>query len=165
MSKDIISKASTSQTSDILIYKALKNSKHPLLKKFKIEFPSEGALAQESNTIFVMNATEDFDFETTDSEHYKVLTEIYVKTKKADYKATSKLLRTTIRAIKNVLKKEEKLKRYKPIFRNSSSKYASQFALKAKNLLVQTNEMDTYEYDDEDYSEFDVFFDETEIKE
>jgi len=164
MVKEAISETSTSQTSDILIYNALKNSKHPLLKKFKIEFPSDGALATESNTIFVMNATEEYTKSTSHSDHYNALTEIYVKTKKADYKETSKLLRTTIRTIKNVLKNDTVLQNVPMVFRNSSSKYASKFALKAKNLLVQTQEMDIYNRDDEDYSEFDYFFKDTKIE-
>jgi len=163
MVKEVISKNSTSQTSDILIYNALKNSKHPLLEKFSIEFPSEGVLAEESNTIFVMNANEEYTKSTSHSDHYNALTEIYVKTKKADYKETSKLLRTTIRVIKNVLKSDPVLENVPMIFRHSGSKYASKFALTAKNLLVETKEADVYNRD-EDYSEFDIFFKDTKIE-
>jgi hypothetical protein len=163
VSKDIISETSSSQTSDILIYNALKKSDHPLLKKFNIVFPSEGALAIESNSIFVMSASEEITKQTSHSDHYNALTEIYVKTKKADYKETSKLLRTTIRIIKNVLKNDPVLKNVPMVFRNSSSKYASKFALKAKNLLVETKEIDIYNREEEE--DFSIFFENTEIEE
>lgn len=161
--KEVISENSTSQTSAFLIYQTLKNSDHPLIKKFKVDFPSEGCLTEESNSIFVAEATEEFDMATSSSDHYKVLTEIYIKTKKTDYQDVSKLLRSTRRAIKNVLKTSEELRRMKIVFRNSSSKYGSKFALKASNMLVQTNEVDFYNTDDEDFSEFDVFFEDVEV--
>jgi hypothetical protein len=160
--KDIISENSTTQTSAFLIYNALKNSDHPLIEKFKISFPYEGVLVEESNVIVVAEANEEFDMATSSSDHYKALTEIYIKTKKADYKEVSKLLRSTRRAIKNVLKTDEDLRRMKIVFRNSSSKYGSKFALKASNILVQTNEIDFYNQD-ENISEFDVFFEDVEV--
>jgi hypothetical protein len=160
--KDIISENSTTETSAFLIYNILKNSDHPLLRKFTIAFPAEGVLAEDSNSIFVAEANEEFELETSDSTHYKVLTEIYIKTKKKDYKEVSKLLRSTRRAIKNVLKANEELRKRKIIFRNSSSKYGSSFALKASNMLIQTNEIDFY--DDDDLSEFNVFFEDVEVK-
>lgn len=163
MVEDAIKDHSTTSTSAFLIYETLKNSDHPLLEEFNISFPSEGCLVEESNVIIVAEANEEWDKETSHSSHYKALTEIYIKTKKADYEEVSKLLRSARKAIRNVLKSNKELRRRYMIFRNSSAKYGSKFALKAANMLVQTNEIDFYN-DNEDYSEFDVFFKDVKIE-
>jgi hypothetical protein len=161
MTKEIISDNSTTETSAFLIYNALRNSEHPLINKFKISFPYEGVLVEESNVIIVAEANEEFDHSTSHSDHYTALTEIYIKTKKADYEKVSKLLRSTRRAIKNVLKTDNVLKNTNMVFRNSACKYGNKFALKASNMFVQIDEVDVYNRDDEE--DFSIFFEDTEI--
>lgn len=161
MNKEIISDNSTTETSAFLIYDALKKSDQPLIRKFKVTFPYEGVLVEDSNVIIVAEANEEHDYSTSNSDHYKALTEVYIKTKKADYEDVSKLLRSTRRAVKNVLKTDDVLKRTNMVFRNNSSKYGSKFALKASNMLIQIDEMDIYNR--EENEDFSVFFDDTEI--
>lgn len=134
-------------TSDVKIYNALIKAQHnnKLLKHFKISYPYENALAEESNTIFVANVSDELTKQTMNSEHYTALTEIFVKTKNADYKEASLILRTTIREIKKVLKTDKDLERYNPVFRKSASNYGSKFSLKGRNLLVQTKEQDLFD--------------------
>lgn len=140
----------TSLTSDVLIYNALVKASQDnlLLKQFKIDYPHENALAEESNTIFVASVDDELIKQTMNSEHYNALTEIFVKTKKTDYKEASLILRTVIKLIKKVLREDEDLKRYNPVFRKSASNYGSKFALKGRNLLVQTKERDLFDVKD-----------------
>lgn len=140
----------TSLTSDVLIYNALMKASQDnlLLKQFKIDYPFENALAEESNTIFVASVDDELTKQTMNSEHYNALTEIFVKTKKTDYKEASLILRTVIKVIKKVLREDEDLKQYKPVFRKSASNYGSKFALKGRNLLVQTKERDLFDVED-----------------
>jgi len=140
-------KYNTSLTSDVRIYNALIKAQetNQLLQQFKIEYPKEGALAEESNTIFVANVSDDLTKQTMNSEHYNALTELFIKTKKADYKKASTILRTVVKVIKDVLRNDETLKRYKPVFMKSASNYGSKFALKGRNLIVQTKEQDLFD--------------------
>ena len=140
----------TSLTSDVLIYNALINAQkdNNLLKQFKIDYPYENALAEESNTIFVATVSDELVKKTMNSEHYNALTEIFVKTKKTDYKEASLILRTVIKVIKHVLREDEFLEMYKPVFRKSASNYGSKFALKGRNLFVQTKERDLFDVED-----------------
>jgi hypothetical protein len=140
----------TSLTSDVLIYNALiKAAKdNPLLKIFKIDYPSENALAEESNTIFVASVDDEITKQTMNAEFYNALTEIFVKTKKTNYKEASMVLRTVIKVIKKVLREDESLGMYKPVFRKSASNYGSKFALKGRNVLVQTKERDLFDVKD-----------------
>ena len=147
---EINSDNDTSLTSDVLIYNALINAQKDnlLLKQFKIDYPYENALAEESNTIFVATVSDELVKKTMNSEHYNALTEIFVKTKKTDYREASLIFRTVIKVIKHVLREDESLKMYKPVFRKSASNYGSKFALKGRNLLVQTKERDLFDVED-----------------
>jgi hypothetical protein len=142
-------KENTSLTSDVMIYNALKKAQptNNLLKLFKIDYPSEGALAEESNVIFVANVTDDLKKKTFDSAHYNSITEIFVKTKKADYKTASQILRTTVEVIETVLENDTDLKRFQPVFMKHTSNYGSKFALKGKNVIVQTKEQRIFDKD------------------
>lgn len=140
----------TSLTSDVLIYNALINAQNDnlLLKQFKIDYPAENALAEESNTILVASVSDEYIKQTFNSEHYNALTEIFIKTKNTDYKETSKILRTVVKVIKKVLREDETLKMLNPKFRKSASNYGSKLALKGRNLHVQTKEQDLFDVED-----------------
>jgi hypothetical protein len=136
-------------TSDVMIYNALikAQSTNKLLQQFKIKYPFEGGLAEESNTIFVADATSDLAKQTFNSEHYNALTELFIKTKKADYKTASQILRTTVEVIETVLENDTDLKRFQPVFMKHTSNYGSKFALKGKNVIVQTKEQRIFDKD------------------
>lgn len=142
----------TSQTSDVMIYNALIKAQETnnLLQMFKIEYPYEGALAEESNSIFVANVSDDLRQKTMNSAHYNAMTEIFVKTKNADYKTVSKILRTTIKVIEEVLENDTDLGRFQPMFTKHASNYGSKFALKGKNVIVQTKEQRVFDKDAEE---------------
>jgi len=140
----------TSLISDVLIYNALINAQlnNPLLELFKIEYPKENALAEESNTIFVASVTASLTKGTFNSEHYTAKTEIFIKTKISDYKEASKVLRTTVKVIKKVLREDEYLQNLKPVCHDSTANYGSKFALKGRNLFVYTKEVDFFDVED-----------------
>jgi hypothetical protein len=142
-------KENTSLTSDVMIYNALIKAQesNKLLQQFKIEYPYENALAEESNTIFVATVSDDLAKQTMNSEHYNATTELFVKTKKADYKDASLILRTVIREIKGILRNDETLGMFKPVFMKTAANYGSKFALKGRNLIVQTKEQDLFAKD------------------
>ncbi|OEC87888.1 hypothetical protein [Methanobacterium sp. A39] len=132
----------TSLTSDVMIYNALIKAQdtNKLLQQFKIEYPFEGALASNSNSIFVADVTNDLKKKTMNSSHYTALTQIFVKTKNADYKTVSQITRTALEVIEEVLENDESLGRFQPIFMKHSSDYGSKFALKGRSVIVQTKE-------------------------
>lgn len=135
-------KENTSLTSDVMIYNALIRAQetNKLLQQFEIKYPFENALAQQSNTIFVADVTNDLKNKTMNSSHYNALTQIFVKTKNADYKTVSQITRTAIEVIEEVLEADETLGRFQPVFMKHSSDYGSKFALKGRGVLVQTKE-------------------------
>ncbi len=131
------------QTSDILIYNALKKAKkqgNPLLKEFTISYPKEGVLGQSSNAIFVATIDDEYIKKTMNSEHYRALVEIFVRVKQSDYITTQRISKTVIRVIKQIIRESEELKPRNPTFRNNTSDYGSKFSYKGRHLLVQLNE-------------------------
>lgn len=131
------------QTSDILIYNALKKAKkegNPLLKEFTIGYPKEGVLGQSSNAIFVATVDDEYIKKTMNSEHYRALVEIFVRVKQSDYITTQRISKTVIRVIKQIIRESEELKPRNPTFRNNTSDYGSKFSYKGRHLLVQLNE-------------------------
>jgi hypothetical protein len=132
----------TSLISDVVIYNALIKAQttNKLLQQFKIVYPFEGALGVNSNIIFVADVTNDLKKKTMNSSHYTALTQIFVKTKNADYKTVSQITRTALEVIEEVLENDESLGRFQPIFMKHSSDYGSKFALKGRSVIVQTKE-------------------------
>lgn len=129
------------QTSDILIYKVLKNSDDDFLNHFSIVFPRDDFINQESNMIFVANVDNEYINQTIDgSVEYKALTEFFIKTKQKDYVKASNILKKTVSVIYDVLCGDDVLKKRKIIFRKNSADYGNNLVLRGRHLLIQTTE-------------------------
>lgn len=144
------------QTSDVLIYNALKKAKkegNPLLKEFTIDYPKDGALGQSSNAIFIATVDDEYIKKTMNSEHYRALVEIFIRVKQSDYIKAQRTSKTVVRVIKQIIREDNELKPRNPIFRNNTSDYGSKFAYKGRHLLVQLDESEFLDISDDEIKE------------
>lgn len=129
-------------TSDFLIYTILKHSDSDFLKLFNIQFPDGEYPNLESNTINVGLLDNDLTKETMNSEHYKAIVEVYITTKKLDYKQATRLLNTAVKIIKRIIRESDKLKPRNPRIIKVNSEYGSQYRLKGKHILIKCDEVE-----------------------
>lgn len=136
-----------------------KNNGNPLLKYFKISYPNK-TIAQSSNSIFV--ATVSYEEKNKGFDHIegKDLVEIVIVTKKVDnkqikqtdYSDTKFIIKTVMKEIRRLLLSSDNrhLFKAKPVFRNISPEYNSNFAFNRAHLLVEVPTIESYDnYDDE----------------
>lgn len=144
------------QTSDVLIYNALKKAKkegNPLLKEFTIDYPKDGALGQSNNAIFIATVDDEYIKKTMNSEHYRALVEIFIRVKQSDYIKAQRTSKTVVRVIKQIIREDNELKPRNPIFRNNTSDYGSKFSYKGRHLLVQLDESEFLDISDDEIKE------------
>lgn len=141
----------TDMTSDILIYKILRDSTDKFIKECNIKFVDRSVPASEDDTIYVGNVDLETMRESFNSSEYKALVQVYVKTKNTDYLQGSKFLRTVVKRIKKELRENVDCKQRRITFRNTQYVYGSKYTLKGLNLLVQMVETETFNITDEDF--------------
>lgn len=142
----------TDMTSDILIYNILKDSDDPFISKCNVKFIDKSVPAQEDDTIYIANMDMESLRETFETIYYRTSVNIFVKTKDTDYLEGSRFLRTVIKHIKHVLKKDEICLQRQITFRRTSYEYGSSYTLKGLHLIVQLMEDESKDLDDDDYS-------------
>lgn len=143
--------------SDEKILEILLNSKkngNPLLQYFKISYPNK-TIAQTSNTIFV--ACVSYEEKGKGFEHIegKDLVEIVIVTKKVDnkqikqtdYSDTKFIIKTVMKEIRRLLLSTENRSVFgaKPIFRNISPEYNSNYTLNRAHMLVEVPTLEGYD--------------------
>lgn len=133
----------TALTSDFFIYNLIKNSDKKYINQCNLKFIDKSVPAQESNTIYVANVDLELKDETFNSDNYKVLVNVYIKTKQTDYVEGSRFLRTVAKEIKDTLKHDVTAKRRHAKVRNISYEYGSQYTLKGIHMIIQLNETDS----------------------
>ena len=140
-------------TSDAKIYNTLIQAKkdgNKLLNKFHIQYPSKDAVAQESNSIIVAVVSSEPNEELLDATEYRDLIEVLIVTKIRDYDRAVRVIKTVTREIIQLLKLSDEFE-VRPIVRNISPEYNSDFVLSRGHVLVEVlSSIDTFD-DTEEY--------------
>ena len=132
----------TDLTSDIMIYNLINQCKKPYINQCNLKFIDNTVPAQEDNTIYIANIDLELKDETFNSDQYKALVNIYIKTKQTDYLEGSRFLRTVAKEIKDLIKTDVNCKRRHAKTRNISYEYGSKYTLKGLHMIVQLDEHD-----------------------
>lgn len=136
-----------------------KKEGNKLLKHFKISYPNK-KLAQQSNNIFV--ACVSYEENNKGFEHIegKDLIEIVIVTKKVDnpkkkkdeYSDNKFIIKTVMKEIRRLLlsDKHRKTLKGKPIFRNVSPEYNSNYLFNRGHMLIELRTIEDYDDFDSD---------------
>lgn len=136
-----------------------KENGNKLLKHFKISYPNK-KLAQQSNNIFVACVSYEETNKGFEFIEGKDLVEIVVVTKKIDnpnfrkdeYNDSKFIIKTVMKEIRKLLlsNKYRHILKNKPIFRNISPEYNSNYLFNRGHLLIELKTIENYdEFDDE----------------
>ena len=143
----------TDLTSDILVYNILRECDDPIIQACNLKFIDKSVPSEEDSTIYVANVTLNPQLDTFTMVEYDANVNIFVKTKQTDYLSASRFLRTVIKHIKLVLKKDKRCRQRSIKFAQTTFQYGSTYSLKGVTLLVQMKEDEDMSYDlEEDIS-------------
>ena len=125
--------------SDETILKILlkaKNDGNPLLKHFKIGYPSK-QVVQESNNIFVGAVDSESNIEGFEFSSFTDLVEVLIVTKNRNYAESIKIIKTVAKEITKLIYENNDLFDNKPIIRNLTPEYNRDFVLTRGHLRIQ----------------------------
>ena len=125
--------------SDETILKILlksKNEGNPLLKHFKIGYPSK-QVVQESNNIFVGAVDSESNIEGFEFSSFTDLVEVLIVTKNRNYAESIKIIKTVAKEITKLIYENNDLFDNKPIIRNLTPEYNRDFVLTRGHLRIQ----------------------------
>ena len=143
----------TDLTSDILVYNILRETDDPITKACNLKFIDKSVPAEEDSTIYIANVTLNPQLDTFTMTEYDANVNIFVKTKQTDYLSASRFLRTVLKHIKLVLKKDRRCRQRSIKFAQTTFQYGSTYTLKGVTLMIQMKESEDMSYDlEEDIS-------------
>ena len=125
--------------SDETILKILlkaKNEDNPILKHFKISYPSK-KVAQESNNIFIGAVDSESNIEGFDFSSFTDLVEVLIVTKNKTYSESIKIIKIVAKEITKLIYQNYELFDEKPIIRNLTPEYNKDFILTRGHMRIQ----------------------------
>jgi hypothetical protein len=153
-------------SSDILLYELLNEVKesNEILSKFFISFPSAYNIKNRQYGIFIGNAKNILDTETSNGDNYKASTIVLITSKQSDYKLAKIGIDLATRELIKTIKKSELNKRgFK--WTESDIVYTDSLDVKYRSITFLFDEM--YSWEDVDYDErvLKLVFEDVEITE
>lgn len=124
---------------DETIVKILSKAKkdgNPLLKYFKIGYPSKN-LVQESNNIFVGVVDSESNLEGFEFSSFTDLAEVLIVTKNRNYQESVKIIKIVAKEIMKLIHENFDLFDNKPVIRNITPEYNKDFVLTRGHLNIQ----------------------------
>ena len=115
-----------------------KKEDNPLLKHFKIGYPTK-QLAQENNTILVAAVSSENQLNGFDFDEFRDLVEILIVTKLQDNITASKIIKTVAYEISRLILKNEDLFPNKPIIRSINPFFEVDMTLTRGQEMVNVN--------------------------
>lgn len=115
-----------------------KKEGNPLLKHFKIGYPTK-ELAQENNTILVAVVSSENELNGFDFEEFRDLVEILIVTKQKDNIKASKIIKAVAYEICRLILKNEDLFPNKPIIRSVNPFFDVDMTLTRGQVMVNVN--------------------------
>ena len=125
--------------SDEIILKILlaaKNEDNPILKHFKIGYPSKNVV-QENNNIFVGAVDTESNIEGFDFSSFTDLVEVLIVTKNRNYTESIKIIKIVAKEITKLIYENIGLFDEKPIIRNLTPEYNKDFVLTRGHMRIQ----------------------------
>ena len=125
--------------SDEIILQILLKAKtdgNPLLKHFKIGYPSK-QVVQESNNIFVGAVDTESKIEGFEFSSYTDLVEVLIVTKNRNYTESIKIIKIVSKEIAKLIYENLDLFDNKPVIRNLTPEYNRDFVLTRGHLRIQ----------------------------
>ena len=124
---------------DEIILKILltaKNEDNPILKHFKIGYPSK-QVVQESNNIFVGAVDTESYIEGFEFSSFTDLVEILIVTKNRNYTESIKIIKIVSKEITKLIYENVELFDEKPVIRNLTPEYNKDFVLTRGHMRIQ----------------------------
>lgn len=142
------------QTDEVIlnILQDAKNNGNELLSHFKLGFPSK-QIAKETNSIFIASVDSESYKEGTEYSQFQDMVEILVVTKNRNYRESIDIIKVTCREIIRLIYQNRDRFPNKPVVRNVTPDYNSDFVLNRGHIMVQVvTEPFNFEYDEEEVS-------------
>ncbi|WP_042701373.1 hypothetical protein [Methanobrevibacter arboriphilus] len=143
-------------SSDVLIYHILSDCDDPVINRHMIAFQTQSNIENENDCIFIAHVSNQYNKQTSDSDHFLANVELIITNRNSDYEIASEAINLCIKQIKKVLRNNTEIQRRQLKIMSSITSYSDDNILN-RNLTLQLNEMDMYSLE-EDFSDLDVLF-------